>query len=198
MPDPRGGERLASTEPGEARSGGADALFELDALLGTQVAALALPVVLPRWCQESLARDAARTGRTVLSIARWALLWPVAMVVVLALPTLVLVAVGSSEPFLPLWLISLVALGGLVAIRARGLDGFLLGTVGLLVGGALLGVGAWLVVVLGGAVGASPAPVGPVEALLYVPLLAVLVPMLAVTPFGLGLMAASMLAGLRR
>jgi hypothetical protein len=111
MESPRGSERRPSADSGDARDA-MDLLFALDELLGLHLRALAMPVVPPLWCQESLARDSARTGRSLAAIARWALLWPLATVVVLVLLTVIIASVGWNGPIALLCII--VVLGGVM------------------------------------------------------------------------------------
>jgi hypothetical protein len=157
-------------------------------------------VLIPVLIYDSIGRDAVRTGRSVASIALWALLWPLATVVALMLPSVLLWLVrdaaqpGSAESTVSsttlglMWLVVPVVAGVVVAARARALGGFGVGTVGLLIGGALVGLGAWVVVALTS---------GPDAAVGYIPLMTVLIPLFTAPQFGAGVVLGSVLRGLR-
>jgi hypothetical protein len=157
-------------------------------------------VLVPKWCYESIVRDAARSGRSAGSIVLWALLWPVAIAVPLVLVTVALVLVAEAALESPVatvafatialtWLIVPGVAGVFVAQGARGLGGFFVGSAGLLAGGALVGIGVWVFIVLTSG--------GPVTALVAIPLTAFVVWIMAVTQFAVGVLAASLVGGYR-
>ena len=142
-------------------------------------------ILLPAWCVDSLARDATRTNRNVVSIARWAFVWAIALVAALAILTVIFVLVGAGLPIGLAWLVGPIVVGAIVGTRARGLGGFGVGALGLLAGGAMFGVVGWLIALvmrLSGSTSVSD----PIAALGYVPLATALVPILTAAQFGIG------------
>jgi hypothetical protein len=170
-----------------------EALAELP-FIGPLVGLVLLPfglVLLPVWCADSLGRDAVRTGRSIASIARWAFVWPFMLVLVLAVLTAVVVITGWF-PGLLLWLVAPLGVGAIVATRASYLGGVGVGAAGLLAGGLLLGIVAWLAALVAWLLG-STSLTDPARALIYIPLVPFVVAILTAPQLGIGVLVVSVL-----
>jgi hypothetical protein len=133
-----------------------------------------------------------RTGRSPVSLVVWALEWSLAMVLGVALVSALGFLIGWSGPTTILGFFTPFAVGAIVGWRTPGLGGFGIGFVGLAIGGAIVGIFAWVVSVLAGAfdplIQRSPG-----ENLAYIPLMTMLVPTLLGFQFGIGVLVATVL-----
>jgi hypothetical protein len=104
----------------------------------------------------------------------------------------------EQEPlFLPIGLLGPLLLGVVAGIAIPGVAGWVFAIIGSALGGIVVGVGLWLGVASGRLDLGSDGPVGPFEALVYVALMALLVPVLMGAQFGVGVVIGSALAAIR-
>ena len=106
-------------------------------------------------------------------------------------------ATGQEALFLPIGLLGPLLLGVVAGIAIPGVAGWIFGIIGAALGGFVVGVGLWLGFAIGRMDVGSGAPTGPLEALVYVALMALLVPILMGAQLGVGVVIGSALAAIR-
>lgn len=107
------------------------------------------------------------------------------------------VATGAEALFLPIGLLGPVLLGVVAGITIPGVAGWVFAIIGSALGGIIVGVGLWLGVASGRLDLGSDAPLGPLEALVYIALMALLVPVLTGAQLGVGVVIGSALDAIR-
>ena len=132
-----------------------------------------------------------------MSLVVWALEWSFAMVLGVALVSAFGFLIGWSGPATILGFFTPFAVGAIVGWRTPGLGGLGIGFVGLAIGGAIVGILAWVVSVLVGAFDPLSQR-SPGENLAYIPLVTMLVPTLLGFQYGIGVLAATLLGQRRR
>ena len=99
--------------------------------------------------------------------------------------------------FLPIGILGPLLLGVVAGIVIPGVAGWVFAVIGAALGGLVVGAGLWL----GGASGSvdmgQGGPVGPLEALAYVAVMALLVPILMGAQLGVGVVIGGGLAAVR-
>jgi hypothetical protein len=106
-------------------------------------------------------------------------------------------ASGQEALFLPIGILGPLLLGVVAGIAIPGVAGWTFAVIGSALGGLAVGVGLWLGVGIGGVDVGPNGPVGPLEALVYVALMAMLVPILMGAQIGVGVFIGSGLAAIR-
>lgn len=106
-------------------------------------------------------------------------------------------ATGQEALFLPIGLLGPLLLGVVAGITITGVAGWVFAIIGSALGGIVVGVGLWLGVASGQLDMGSDGHAGPLEALWYVALLALLVPVLMGAQLGVGVVIGSALAAIR-
>jgi hypothetical protein len=106
-------------------------------------------------------------------------------------------ASGQEALFLPIGILGPLLLGVVAGIAIPGVAGWTFAVIGSALGGLVVGVGRWLGVASGRMDMGSGGPVGPLEALVYVALVALLVPILMGAQIGVGVVIGSSLAAIR-
>jgi hypothetical protein len=104
---------------------------------------------------------------------------------------------GQEALFLPVGLLGPLLLGVVAGIAIPGVAGWTFAIIGSALGGLVVGLGLWLGVTSGQLDMGSDGPVGPLEALVYVVLMALLVPILMGAQLGVGVIIGSALAAIR-
>jgi hypothetical protein len=105
---------------------------------------------------------------------------------------------GQEALFLPIGILGPLLLGVAAATSVPGVAGWAFAVLGLALGGLAVGAGLWVGVAVGAVDMGQDAPVGLLEALVYVVLMAILVPILMGAQVGVGVFIGSGLAGFRR
>ena len=105
---------------------------------------------------------------------------------------------GQEALFLPIGILGPLLLGVAAAIAIPGVAGWAFAVIGLAVGGIAVGVGLWVGVAIGAVDMGPDVPFGLLEALVYIVLMAILVPILMGAQVGVGVLIGSGLAGFRR
>ena len=104
---------------------------------------------------------------------------------------------GQEVLFLPIGILGPLLLGVVAGIVIPGVAGWVFAVIGAALGGLVVGAGLWL----GGASGSvdmgQGGPVGPLEALAYVAVMALLVPILMGAQLGVGVVIGGGLAAVR-
>jgi len=104
---------------------------------------------------------------------------------------------GQEALFLPVGLLGPFLLGVVAGIAIPGVAGWTFAIIGSALGGLVVGLGLWLGVARGLVAIGSGGPVGPLEALIYVALVALLIPILTGAQLGVGVVIGSALAAIR-
>ena len=104
---------------------------------------------------------------------------------------------GQEALFLPVGLLGPLLLGVVAGIAIPGVAGWTFAIIGSALGGLVVGVGLWLGIASGLVDLGSGGPVGPLEALVYIALMALLVPVLMGAQLGVGVVIGSALAAIR-
>lgn len=105
-------------------------------------------------------------------------------------------ATGQEALFLPIGLLGPLLLGVMAGIAIPGVAGWVFAIIGSALGGLVVGLGLLLGVASGQLDMGSEGPVGPLEALVYVVLMALLVPALMGAQLGVGVIIGSALAAI--
>lgn len=106
-------------------------------------------------------------------------------------------AAGQEALFLPIGLLGPLLLGVVAGITIPGVAGWVFAMIGSALGGVVVGVGLWLGAASGQLELGSDGPVGPLEALAYVAVMALLVPVLMGAQLGIGVVIGSGLDAIR-
>jgi len=106
-------------------------------------------------------------------------------------------ATGLEALFLPIGFLGPLLLGVVAGITIPGVAGWVCAIIGSALGGIVVGVGLWLGVASGQLNPGPNGPVGPLEALVYVALMALLVPVLTGAQVGVGVVIGSALDAIR-
>lgn len=105
---------------------------------------------------------------------------------------------GQEALFLPIGILGPLLLGVAAGIAIPGVAGWAFAVIGLALGGIAVGVGLWVGVAVGAVDMGQDAPVGLLEALVYIVLMVIFVPLLMAAQVGVGVFIGSSLAGFRR
>lgn len=108
-----------------------------------------------------------------------------------------IMATGQEALFLPIGLVGPLLLGVVASMTIPGVAGWVFAMIGSALGGVVVGAGLWLGVASGQLDLGSDAPVGPLEAVVYVALMALLVPILMGAQLGVGVVIGSGLGAIR-
>jgi len=125
------------------------------------------------------------------------------LVTALGMPLVVALLAWASESgrealFLPIGILGPLVLGVLAGIAIPGVAGWACAVIGSAVGGLAVGVGILVGGGLGGVDAGRGGAIGPLETLVYVGLVALLVPVLTGAQIGVGVFIGSGLAAIRR
>jgi hypothetical protein len=104
---------------------------------------------------------------------------------------------GQEVLFLPIGILGPLLLGVVAGIVIPGVAGWVFAVIGAALGGLVVGAGLWLGVASGSVDMGQGGPVGPLEALAYVAVMALLVAILTGAQLGVGVVIGSGLAAIR-